>query len=296
MSIPNFFLISPEKKLYIIPTFDGIKLFIVNMILLVIGLIYANNYVLLFNFLLFCLFIASMFYTHFNLQHLNASNISIGEVFTNREAVMSIQLESREKNVRTAIVAKAYINHFFFVSIPNDYTLENQYLNLEFKVSKRGKYPLKRIMLQTEFPFHLFKCFIYFNFHHELIVYPELKNNLKIKSFLENSKSGDLSDYSIRDYRRGDNANRILWKKSNNEHFIVREFHNEIESGVVFEINSLIPETIEDELSNITSLIYDCHLNKVPFGIVTKNIRIEASSFDKTHLKKCLEELAVFEC
>lgn len=296
MWIPDFFNISPEKRLYIVPTVDGLKLFCVNIVLLVIGLIYANNYVLLFNFLVFCLVIASMFYTHFNLQFLNVVNVSTVDVFANNASCMSIQLDSREKYLRSNIVSKVFLNNFPFTSEGNNYSNDNQYLQLEFKLNKRGVYPLKRIMLQTEFPFHLFRSFIYFNLDQNLIVYPELKINISINSFLENSGSGDLNDYLIRDYRRGDNANRILWKKSINDRFIVREFQNELEDGIMFKITQKNPEALEDELSTITSLIYDCHVKKIPFGILTNKSTIEAISFDIEHLRKCLKEIATYEC
>lgn len=295
MWIPDFFLISPEKRLYIVPTFDGLKLFAVNIILLIIGLVYANNYVLLFNFLLFCLFIASMFYTHFNLQYLNAVNLISNDNYANNKSLLTVQLDSHEKYLRSGIFAKIILNGITYLSEAADYSVENQYLNIELYLNKRGVYPIRRIMLQTEFPFHLFKSFIYFEIEHELVVYPELKMNVSINSYLENTGTGDMSDYLIRDYRRGDNANRILWKKTINERFIVREFQNELEDGVMFEIKDDLVDTIEEEISTIASLIYDCHTKKIPFGLLTKKTKIEARSFDQIQLRNCLRELAIYE-
>ena len=89
--------ISSSRKahpIYILPTIDGLKVMALNFILLVMGLIYANNYVLLFNFILFCLFLGSMFYTHFNLSGLTLKNTQFPSMYVNENGVLSLTFNS----------------------------------------------------------------------------------------------------------------------------------------------------------------------------------------------------------
>ena len=168
------------EQLYIIPTLDGLKLVLLNLILLIIGLVYANNYVLLFNFILFCLFFASMFYTHFNLQGLKLISAKIQPLHACDNGILTLQFKTTSGlghffigiRIKNNLIE---IQKHSFSFPPNNGSYKSLKVDIPIKATKRGLVTIDRICIETLFPFHLFCCFAYFKPPLVITIYPEKK-------------------------------------------------------------------------------------------------------------------------
>jgi len=283
------------NRVFIIPTFLGIKLLIVNIILLSMGLIYANNYLILFTFIFFCLFIISMFYTHFNLYGIELSHIDFSDGFANDSHDVQFRFTTPTRQTYPAIFANFKVGQSLIKLGPFTIDENGNTTVHKFKALKRGKFKITRYSFETLFPLNLFKAFCYFNYPKEIIVYPELSN---VTSSGKSSRAYDRNEdfhFDIRDYIKGDKLNRIAWKKSREDNLKTKVEVNDDGTAILFTLENLSKDKIEAELSAIASAIKNCHDQSIPYGLVTPKHNIRPSSPNVNHFKKVMRVLAEYE-
>lgn len=298
----KLYALGRQGQLYIVPTLDGIKLLCLNLILLIVGLVYANNYVLLFNFILFCLFIGSMYYTHFNLQGLKLFTSKINPLHAQENGVLILQFKSHS----------ALGHHFIGVSLKNDLIQtadENFHFSIKehqnsfraevpVKSNKRGVTQLKRICVETRFPFHLFRAFTYFDLDLKMIVYPEkLSLDVHSETSLAEEKGGNDDDYYLKNFNPGDSLKRIHWKKyAQTGKLLSKQMISNEELPVVlgFSSEDLTAAEKEKELSSICFALHHLHSQNMNYGLALDKVAVEPGH-SQTHLNNCLRALAEYE-
>lgn len=292
-----------SERLYIIPTFDGLKLLALNLTLLVIGLVYANNYVLFFNFILFCLFLGSMYYTHFNLQGLSLESAQLPPFHMKKHGTLTLSFKSKSNLGHYFLNLKFHHSHFKLDQMIEPFSFEpksKKALVVHFPVSglKRGEVFFEKICIETYFPFHLFKCFMYFNPQTVVVIYPEKKDlKIHVSEILLDEKPDNGDDYSIENFIAGDSLKRVLWKKlaQTNQWYSKKLIAPKLKP-IVLSLDSKLtaPSLVENQLSSLTSELYLLHDDNVQYGLKLKNLYIPPSH-SKIHLARCLHALAVYE-
>ncbi len=291
-----------QGQLYIVPTLDGLKLLCLNLILLIIGLVYANNYVLLFNFILFCLFIGSMYYTHFNLRNLSLASARINPVHLGEKTNLTLTFKSKS----------ALGHHFIGIKIKHhalaagdllfSFSLKDKQpsCKIEFPVEgkKRGVANLKRITVETYFPFHLFRAFTYFDLNLKTIVYPEKKllDPFKIIEIAD-EKTGNEDDFYLKNFYPGDSLRRIHWKKyAQTGKLLTKQLfaNEELPVQLGFSSEGLLPEQKEKELCSICYTLYELHAAGLHYGLALDKTSVEPGH-SQQHLNNCLRALAEYE-
>lgn len=298
----KLYALGRQGQLYIVPTLDGLKLLCLNLILLIVGLVYANNYVLLFNFILFCLFIGSMYYTHFNLQGLKLSTTKLNPLHASENGVLILNFKSRSalghhflsvsfKNLLIQTADSPF--HFSIKEHQNSYRAE-----IPVRAMQRGVTQLKRICVETRFPFHLFKAFTYFDLDLKVLVYPEKRF---LDSHSENSlaeeKSGNDDEYYLKNFTQGDSLKRIHWKKfAQTGKLLTKQMISNEELPVVlgFSSEDLTPAEKESELSSICYALHHLHSQNMSYGLALDKIAVEPAH-SQNHLNNCLRALAEYE-
>ncbi len=284
-----------ENRVYILPTVLGMKLFIVNLIILSMGLVYANNYLIMFGFIFFCLFIVSMFYTHFNLYGLKLEDVMAGEGHAYAPISLRLKFLTPNGEEHPALNIKFYSASF--TKLGDSFFIRNDGNSSEIKLylDQRGKYIFERVEVSTLFPLNLFKALIYFDFNFEIIIYPELITNFKSGLSIPFLQGEVDAGIDIRDYRSGDQINRIAWKKSFENNLRTKVDNNQSNDAILFNINPESLLGIEEELKLITAAIKMCVEHDRPFGIKTKHEMIPIDKPSPLHVKKCLKFLAIYE-
>lgn len=291
-----------QGQIYIVPTLDGLKLLALNLILLVIGLVYANNYVLLFNFILFCLFIGSMFYTHFNLQGLQLTVARLNPLHVNESGAMVLNFKTRSAlghHFLNATFKNAFIssgkNTLYFSLKENSNVLK---IEIPVHAQKRGVSKLHRLCIETRFPFHLFRAFIYFDIELNIVVYPErTKLDLHETLSLSEEKNDSEEEHYLRTFQPGDPLKRIHWKKfAQTGNLLSKQLASYDKTPVLlgFSREDLSKEEKEKELSSICFGLYKLHSQNIYYGLALDKITVEPG-LSQSHLAKCLKALAEYE-
>lgn len=298
----KIYALGRQGQLYIVPTLDGIKLLCLNLILLIVGLVYANNYVLLFNFILFCLFIGSMYYTHFNLQGLKLFSSKLNPSHAGENGVLVLNLKSNSAlghhfigvTLKNALIQTAD-SHFTFSIKEHQNTYRAE---VPVRSDKRGVSNLKRICVETRFPFHLFRAFTYFDLDLKIIVYPE-KRSLDVhrENSLAEEKSGNDDEYYLKNFTPGDSLKRIHWKKFAQTGKLLSKqttSHEELPVVLGFSSEDLSKEEKEIELSSICFALHVLHSQNLSYGLALDKVSIEPGH-SQMHLNHCLRALAEYE-
>lgn len=277
--------------IYIVPTADGAKVLALNFLLLVIGLIYANNYVLLFNFFIFCLVLGSMFYTHYNLRGMRLIFGQVQNGHANEGNLLTLNFNSSNLLGHDRVLVSAYHQEFdapfeqTFSYPPRTSTLS---VTLPLRFKKRGEKMLRHIGISTEFPLGFFKAFTFFTIDSSFVCYPERINNHL--SLIENFDGADReeSETELKKYIIGDSLKRVDWKRLAKSNLwltksLVGEDHLKIY------INLSHDETnIEDVLKQAAFSMSEAEINGIDYGLkLNDNVLLEPDK-GSYHLEKCL--------
>lgn len=290
---------SNSKKvhpIYILPTIDGLKVIALNLVLLVIGLVYANNYVLLFNFILFCLFLGSMFYTNFNLSGLKLISAQISSVHVNESGLLTLHFNST--NSQGHYFIRPYFKSSLLKIINQTQTFpvssENSKISIPLVGIARGREKIQSIYIETLFPFNFFRCFTFFRIDQECFVYPEKQRlNLHEEIIIEESLNEDGDDFFIRDYQIGDSLKRVDWKKlAQTNRWYTRQFQNAKPNPVLLVMNN---DSKEENLKSICFALHTLHQQDIKYGIKLGQDILISPENSPQHLIHCLRELANYE-
>ena len=285
------------NRVYILPTFLGLKIFFVNFILLILGLIYANNYLLLFNFIFFCLFLMTMFYTHFNLLGFVAYDLKVEPGFANSNSNVTLYYKNENLDDRFSLNVSMKSNNFIYKLNSFNPNPKIGTHRFDIQLNQRGVETFKRIKIETNFPLNLFVCFSYFDINFEIITFPALSMFTDFISNKSFQHSEEIGDFALNEYRPGDKINSILWKKSTLlKTYIKKEIAPE-ENTFIFDLNHFLKANNDTEkiLSELTSAINYCFENKIYFALLVEDKNITGIDNSLEHRNKCLKILAEYE-
>lgn len=283
--------------IYIIPTLDGLKVVALNLILLVMGLIYANNYVLLFNFILFCLFLGSMFYTHFNLNGLKLEASQFPFLHAKENGVLTLHFSTKNAQgnffIRPSFKSKLIVINDNKQTFPVTFARKTD-IHISIQGVKRGKEKIESIYVESLFPFNFFRCFTFFRIDQDCFVYPE-REDLRLHEELELSETdkAEGEDFYLRDYQIGDSLKRVDWKKlAQTNRWYTRQFQSARPSPVML-VSHQPPK--EETLKSICFALHVLHQQDIRYGIkLGVDVLIEPENSPQ-HLNHCLRELASYE-
>ena len=292
------------QQLYIIPTFDGLKLAGLNFILLIVGLIYGNNYVLFFDFVLFCLFLGSMYYTHFNLQGLKLISINSLSLHKNEQGVLNLAFQTNSSFGHNFIELELVSTHSITSISPTSFSFNpknktDKILNVSLPIMalQRGHIVQLKLKIETFFPFHLFRCFTYFKIESDLFVFPEVKDlNLYHEIIISESVFDDNEHLVIEQFRKGESLKRIHWKKLAQTNQLYSKKMNQLSTKpVLLSLNDSLANSKlnEDQLSSLTYGLY-YYNNNIDFGLDIPGLFIKPE-LSSRQLQKCLIALANYE-
>ena len=294
----------PSKKIYIVPTLDGIKLLILNIILLIIGLAYGNNFILLFNFILFGLFLCSMFYTNFNLERLEVEGIKYNPGHVGDICSMQLFFKSTSKldhhfikiKIKSDLIELQNNTFSFLHSFNNQIQIDCNALAL-----KRGAETITKVYLETLFPFHLFRSFTVHSCHFEILNYPKLNTTKLFQEFKNPSdQNDDIDDFSLKDYVPGDPLTRVDWKKvAQKNQWLSKTYSAPKLTPVTLSLTKDESGNLEEKLSSIATYIYQYHNNGTHYGVSFEHLNNKAEIILPNnsifHLQRCLKQLAIYE-
>ena len=204
-----------HRRIYILPTRRGLVFIATILTMLVTSLNYALSLGFMVTFLLSGLVAAALLHTFRNLSGMEVRILSGGEAFAGNPLSFALALGGNG-GARNAIAITAAGASPSLVDVPADSTMP---VTIDVPTARRGRLPLGRVTIRTEFPLGLWHGWSYVHFPLAGIVYPAPEADpppLPPGAGGNDTRAtarGDEADLAgLRAYQPGDPLQRIAWK------------------------------------------------------------------------------------
>ncbi|MFN2361797.1 MAG: DUF58 domain-containing protein [Marinobacter sp.] len=286
-----------QRNIFILPTGAGVVFAGLLLIMLITGINYQNSLIYLLTFLLAAVAVAAMHQTHRNLSGLELTLIQAGEGFAGDLIPFRLRAVSRRHDTLALSLAC------------DDVVLSQQHipagqqadLSLSVPSCQRGYLQPDRILVETRFPFGLFRAWSWLRPVTSSIVYPsplpapEVMSTVQDGEESSKSRSIDGNDHAeIRPWREGDMSQRVQWKRyARTGEMVIADWEGEQGSPHWLDYDAFGGVDRELRLGYLAHQILDRSRSHSRFGLNLPGQVIEPDT-GAAHTSRCLKALAVF--
>jgi uncharacterized protein (DUF58 family) len=291
-------LIGP-KKIYILPTRFGLMFGALIIAMLLGSINYANNLGYLLTFFLASIGILAMNQTWYNLLNLDIAFLPVKPVYAGQHFELDVHINNYHNRARGAIQlysksGKDVISH--------DINADSSVLfTPSFSASKRGWFSVNDLVLSTQYPFGLFRAWVYLKTDIRVLVYPKPASKWDVPrtavytlSAQGNKGIGSDDFVSHRNYRHTDSPKQIDWKIFAREKgLMTKQFGGDRNEQLWLSLDLLPDVPLEISLSMLTRAIIDADNENVEYGLkLPKQVLPLGQGIQ--HKADCLRALALF--
>jgi uncharacterized protein (DUF58 family) len=287
-----------QRRVYILPTRQGLG-FGAVVVLLLIGSINYNlslGYVL--TFLLAGLGIVTILHTFRNLAHLYVSAGRVAPVFAGDAARFELVLDNKSDLDRHSIellcgTARADCG------VP---ARQQRWVELSLKTEKRGWLPLARVTIDTRFPLGLMRAWSYVQPDVRALVYPKPDRSL-LPVPQSDADTGDAipagagsDDFAgLRRYQASDSPRHVAWKASARSEFLLTKlFSGQTAAELWFEWDRLPARMdVEARLSRLARWVLLAEEQGLRYGLKIPGTVVPLGE-GAAQRERCLKELALY--
>ncbi|MEW5891802.1 MAG: DUF58 domain-containing protein [Pseudomonadota bacterium] len=287
-----------SRRLYILPTRDGLLFALLLGALLLGAMNYSLSLAYLFTFLLAGIGVAGLIHTHRNLNGLSLRAGHVAPVFAGQSAQFVLHLDNPSGLARYRIG----IEHAAGQTAHADVAARGQAdLILTLPQPRRGLHRPGRFALSTTYPLGLFRCWTVLELDWAVLVYPRpaadrlaFPGGDGADQTGQGRRPGDEEFDGLREYRPGDSLKRIAWKTlARAQPPATKQFATPVARGLWFDWAQTPGGNTEAKLSRLTRWLLDAENAGQSYGL-----RLPARAFGpargEAHLRTCLEALARF--
>ena len=287
-----------SRRLYILPTRDGLLFSLLLGALLLGAMNYSLSLAYLFTFLLAGIGVAGLIQTHRNLNGLGLRAGHVAPVFADQSARFVLHLDNPSNGNRYRIGIEHADGRTAYADVPARAGAE---LVLALVQARRGFHRPGRFALSTTYPLGLFRCWTVLELDWGVLVYPRpaadslpFPGGDSADRAGQASRPGDEEFDGLREYRPGDSLKRIAWKTLAREQPpATKAFSTPVSRGLWLDWAQAPGSGIEARLSRLTRWLLDAEAAGLSYGL-----RLPARAFGPArgdaHLRACLEALARF--
>lgn len=260
-----------RQRLYIIPTSAGGLFVGVNLTLLLTGIVYANNLVLLLAFCLFAALLLTMFQTHAIMEKFEFGAVRLSDAPANGQHGVSIS---------SPIDLVRYELHTDKGIFPAS------------RAMPRGHYRCRYLKAYTTGERNFFYVWTYRKLDKDLRVYPAQTPSFTPTEGAQKETvagSGEFNKHRV--YAQGASSKRIDWKAfARTEQLLVKEFEEPKNSGVVIEQARLQGDK-EEVLSQMAWQIEQAKRTGLSWELKGDNFYLPMGK-GQAHWTSCMEALS----
>lgn len=289
-----------HRRIFILPSKDGLTLAIVILLMLVASINYNNSMGFVFTFLLAAAAQASTLYSFKNLSGLIVSLSKTPDCYAGSTGHINFIIKEPGERERWAIHA-SHLGQLKTFDITKDLLLP---VKLPIQFSHRGWYTPSTITLSTSFPFGVFRAWSPLLFKQPILVYPQpIDTGLALEFYslnkeqngLQSSQLGTDDFAGLKPYQLGQNYRQINWKAFAAEKGLFsNEFSAEQSASIWLNWQSCHQLALEEKLSQLCFWVLNCEAEGLKYGLRLPGIEL-APSHGIEHQRACLKELALYE-
>lgn len=280
-----------RNQIYIIPTWGGIKYLMINFLLFLISLSFANNMALIVTFIMISYFIIQMLETHRIIQDLKFSHLEVSDFYADQALKFKAHFKNSIEEYQNINIQ--LLNEDKKIKGDPSAAFEKS-ISYDFKQMPRGKYQYNKIKIFTYGTTKLFYVWRFLPIKEEFFIYPTKKAFQENKLTLKNniSTSGEIDFKEHKKYSHGQSSHRIDWKifsKIGELYLKDFQFHENQTFNLDFQN---FPGEKEERLEFLSYMILNCFQKNIKWSLNLPNQMIK-QGHSKKHFKKCMEALSV---
>ncbi len=299
---PEDFVNLTSRRIYILPTREGIIFALLVLIMLAAAINFNNSLIFFFTFLMASVGVISMYMTQQNLIGLQFSLAHVPPVFLYQSLQLPLTISCSKSCYSIAIDFNMPSNKSIHTSMYTDIiSQESTQLALSTATEKRGRFSLKALTISSRFPLGLFRAWANIELNHDAIIYPEPES---VKHFSpphgsdtegSNPYGTGLEDFSgFKNYQTGEPLSHIHWKAFAKEQGLLSKTFSGSSHKEYWLNWSEVFGHIEQKLSQLCQLIIEAEHNGDRYGLILPGQSIAISS-GLNHYHSCLKTLALYQ-
>lgn len=289
-----------RRRIYILPTRQGWLYALTLFVFLLGAMNYSNSMAFMLTFVLTGLGFTAMYACHANLAGLEITAGRTPAVFASETARFVLHLANPGRSMRIGISLSAARGD---TTVTGDLTAGGQgSVAVPLRAEHRGWLTLERLVIETNYPFALFRSWSWAYMNLRVLVYPKPAEDTPPLPWPVGGRGGGQpanrgeEDFSnLRGYRPGDSPRHIAWKVSAREQrLLTKQFSGSGEEQRWLDWNEISMSGVEERLSVLCRWVLMAHAENLTYGLRLpgKTIAIAGGA---AHRDRCLEELALFQ-
>ncbi len=288
-----------QKRIFILPTREGLYFIIVVLFMLLAGINYQNSLIFAIAFLLFSLFMVGMLHTYRNLSGLTLLAGPVRPAFAGEDAEFQVILQRHGARVYEALQLGWNKDLLEEVDL-----LEKEEVRVKLYVptSRRGILNPGRLLVQTYYPLGLFRSWTWQDLDVSTVIYPRPIPAGDLPPSETLGEEGELVEregaddfYGMRAYSPGDPLKHIAWKSfARSDNLLVKQFASHVDRRVWIDWEYLPGMDREARLSRLCYWVIKYARGQDEYGLRLPGVELAPGRGDQ-HRDEMLKTLALFE-
>jgi len=288
-----------HRRIFILPTLQGLGFVALILLLLLIAFIYNNNLAYLLAFLLASVFFITILHSFKSLAGLRISLSHSQPVFAGESVGFEIIIDNTSQVERYNLQAKLDSSVQFVLKVK-----EKKQLTLYSGTHKRGWHKMETLTISSRYPLGLFRAWSPLRFSAKALVYPK-PTTIELpfpeaeggeSKALINQKTAKGSDdfYGLAEYQQGDPIRHIHWKAfAKGQGLFSKQYEGDSFSELWLNYEQAPGHHVEERLSQLCRWVIDAEKAGLKYGFTAAEVKLEPNH-GLLHYQKCLQALALF--
>lgn len=288
-----------RQSLFIVPSMPGFGYILVNSLLWLTGTNYENNLILGLAFLQVSLFVVCIHHTFFNLTGLSLEAMRTAPCYVGELAELELQISRPGRAAKENIQLGCAKQSLLTVDLiePSCVTVK-----LFVPALERGWFQPGRILVQSDFPLGLIRCWSWLAFDLPVLVYPKPIASDKMPISSLSGVHGEVLDavgsedfYGLKKHVSGMPIRHIAWKHyARGQGLFNKEYVAYQAQSLWLAWEALEGLGVEARLSNLCYWVKKIGAADQPFGLRLPGVVIQPGS-GIAHQQQALKALALFQ-
>jgi len=292
-----------QRNVYVLPSRAGMLFGLILVAMLVASINYALSMGFMLTFLLGAVAVVAILHTFRNLSALVLRPGRAEPVFAGQPAEFSVLLVNPGRTERFAIrLIAPGMTQPEVVDVPAG---AEQLVRIAIPAKRRGRMPVPRLRLWTEYPLGLWRVWAYWHPAIDVLVYPApetppvpLPQTSTASGEGVGSARGEEDVAAVRPYQAGDSPRRIAWRaiaRTDSDELLTKQFDGGERGELLLDWGGLPPNLdSEARISRLTRWVLDAEAAGARWALHLPGQQIDVDA-GPAHRQRCLEALALLE-
>ena len=287
-----------RSRIYILPTRTGLGFAGLLIVMLIAGLNYANSLALVGTFSLMSFALVAMNLCHRNLLGVRITSATTLSAFAGDDAVVELTLDNDTSLDRYSLTAAVSGRKAEVIALGSN---ESARLRLAVTTQRRGRLKLERVRIDTDFPFGLFRAWVWLHLPLQITVYPRARGERRTPPGAagrdpdQGSAQIGVDEWiGLRPFRDGDSPRQVDWKAYARAHpLLVKEYRGGASETLQFDLSQTPGVALDRRLEQLALWVCDAEARGARYGLMLA-ARAIPQDRGAAHRHRCLEALALY--